>query len=265
MRMLVGTNTKMNLTSSQTTAYCETLRRLTADVEHCEVFVLPPYTSIWAARDQLAGSHVGWGAQDVHVNDEGPHTGEVSAPMLADLGCRYVAVGHSERRRQRGETDELVATKTRQVLRFGMSPIICVGEPVQMAPYDAAAFVSAQVTTALRDTPRSERHGVIVAYEPEWAIGAGAQPAEPGYVDVVHRAIANAVGSDTEDGSTVRVIYGGSVDLTTAHALLERHSVQGLFVGRYALDPRAFAEVIGMVDREARDRATARGSAEPPV
>src|SRR3977135_928401 len=119
----------MNFTSSEAAAYLDALRPMVAPLVSCELFVLPPFTSIWLARDRLRGSNVAWGAQGAHVQDAGAHTGDVSAPMLADLGCTFVEVGHSERRRDHGETDELVAHKARQVLCHHMIPIICVGEP----------------------------------------------------------------------------------------------------------------------------------------
>jgi triosephosphate isomerase len=257
--MLVGTNTKMNLNSTETAGYCDALRGVVAGVGDCELFLLPPFTSIAAARDHLTGSNIAWGAQDVHHRDGGAYTGEISASMLTDLGCRYVAVGHSERRRQRGETDELVATKTMQVLRYGMSPVICVGEPSIGPTADAAAFVTRQLTITLEDVGPEALDRVIIAYEPEWAIGVGARPADPDHVDGVHGAILEVLEAKGGGRGRGRVIYGGSVDMASAHALLERSSVAGLFVGRFALDPTAFGEVIELVDSVARARATSQG------
>src|SRR3982074_966095 len=124
----------MSFTSSEAAAYFDTLRPMVAPLASCELFVLPPFTSIWVARDHLRGSNVAWGAQDVHAEEAGAHTGDVSARMLVDLGCSFVEVGHSERRRDHGESDELVAHKVRQVLRHQMTPIMCVGEPRRGSP-----------------------------------------------------------------------------------------------------------------------------------
>src|SRR3979411_3256421 len=126
MRPLIGTSLKMNLTSSAAATDFDALPPTVAALTSCEVFVLPPFTAIWVARDRLRGSNVSWGAQDVHADDGGAHTGDVSAPMLADLGCTFVEVGHSERRRDHGETDDMVGLKVRQVLRHHMTPIMCV-------------------------------------------------------------------------------------------------------------------------------------------
>src|ERR1700738_3809813 len=117
----------MNLTSSAAAAYFGELRSMVALLTSCELFVLPPFTSIWVARERLRGSNVAWGAQDAHADEDGAHTGDVSARMLADLECSFVEVGHSERRRDYGETDEVVARKVRQILHHDMTPIMCVG------------------------------------------------------------------------------------------------------------------------------------------
>ncbi len=128
MRTLIGTSWKMNLTSTEARRYCQALRPLVNDIVDCDLFVLPPFTAIWAVRQRLLGSRVAWGAQDVHPDDSGAHTGDVSAPMLADLGCTYVEVGHSERRRDYGESDERVAAQVSAIQRWGMTAIVCVGE-----------------------------------------------------------------------------------------------------------------------------------------
>jgi triosephosphate isomerase len=234
MRPLIGTSLKMNLTSSEAAAYFDALRPMVAPLAGCELFVLPPFTSIWVARDRLRDSNVAWGAQDVHAEDAGAHTGDVSAPMLADLGCVFVEVGHSDRRRDHGESDELVAHKVRQVLRHHMTPIMCVGEPSPGAPHAALEHVLRQARAGLGMVPDQDRDRVVIAYEPVWAIGVGAAPADSAHVGAVHRGLR-------ELGA--RVIYGGSVDPLTAGPILAEDGVDGLFVGRAALDPGRFAAI----------------------
>jgi len=231
---LIGTSLKMNLTSTEAATYFDALRPMVAPLTSCELFVLPPFTSIWVARDHLGGSNVAWGAQDVHAEDAGAHTGDVSAPMLADLRCAFVEVGHSERRRDHGETDEMVALKVRQVLRHGMTPIMCVGEPAQGRTEAAIAHVLMQARRGLSLAPEVEGRRVVIAYEPVWAIGEGAVAADPARIGAVHRALH-------EFGA--RVIYGGSVDPLTAGPILDQAGVDGLFVGRAALDPARFAAI----------------------
>jgi triosephosphate isomerase len=234
VRPLIGTSLKMNLTSSQAADYFNAFRPLVAPLTSCELFVLPPFTSIWVARERLAGSNVSWGAQDVHAEDAGAHTGDVSAPMLADLDCSFVEVGHSERRRDHGETDDVVALKVRQVLRHDMTPIMCVGELEPTSHGSALDHVRRQARAGLNLVPEADRHRVVIAYEPVWAIGEGAVAADPEQIGAVHRGL-HELGA--------RVIYGGSVDPFTAGPILAQDGVDGLFVGRAALDPNRFAAI----------------------
>jgi triosephosphate isomerase len=244
MSLLIGTSSKMNLTSTEAAAYLDVLRPLLADVVDRETFVLLPFTSIWVARDRLAGSRIRWGAQDVHPEDAGAHTGDVSAPMLADLGCAYVEVGHHERRRDHGETDELVAAKVTAVQRSGMTAIVCVGE-VERRSFDE---IAPELDRQLRLLRGCDPNRLVVAYEPAWAIGVGAVPAAPQWVGQAHAAVRDLLAGSAAQGSSssrsVAVIYGGSVAPDGAGPLLAEPGVDGLFVGRAALDPRAFAAIV---------------------
>jgi triosephosphate isomerase (TIM) len=243
MRTIIGTSTKMNLTATEAADYCRTLRALVSDVVDCDLLVLPPFTAIWVAREALAGSSIAWGAQDVHPDDAGAHTGDVSAAMLVDLGCTYVELGHSERRRDHHESDALIGAKVRQVLRHAMTPILCVGETTR-GPVDAAlVVVMAQLRGCLAGLAAPDRAQVVVAYEPVWAIGVGARAADPDHVAAVHRGIHEWLRSAAGGSVDSRVIYGGSVDSSTAALLLAREGVDGLFVGRAALDPAHFAAI----------------------
>jgi triosephosphate isomerase len=239
MSLLIGTSSKMNLTSTQAAAYLDLLVPLVSDVADRQVFVLLPFTSIWVARDRLERTRLRWGAQDVHPDDAGPHTGDVSAPMLADLGCTYVEVGHHERRRDHCETDERVAAKVEAVQRWGMTAIVCVGE-VARSPFDDVVDV---LREQLRRLSSADAGRVVIAYEPAWAIGVGAESAPPDWVGEVHAAIRATLASSMHRGPTVPIIYGGSVAPDSAPALLDQPCVDGLFVGRQALDPRVFAEI----------------------
>ena len=240
----------MNLCSSEAARWLDRVRPLVADVRACDVFVLPAYTSIWLARERLAGSAITWGAQDVHPDEDGAHTGDVSAAMLADLGCTFVEVGHSERRRDHGESDDDVAAKAAAVVAHGMVPILCVGEPLPGVTVAAIEHVVGQVRLGLGRLAPTERR-LVIAYEPVWAIGSGARPADPGHIGSVQRGIKAALGPRRG----VRVIYGGSVDPSTAAAILAEDGVDGLFIGRAALDPAAFAEIVHLADRVARPRS----------
>ena len=243
MRPLIGTSWKMNLTPTQAGAYLAALRLLVADVSDRDLFVLPAFPAIFAAREHLAGSNVAWGAQDVHPDDWGAHTGDVSAPMLADLGCRYVEVGHAERRAGHGETPEIIAAKVVAVLRWDMSPILCVGETRHRDPDAALAEVLPDLDRCLARVPVEALPRVIVAYEPVWAIGEGGTAASPDEIRTVHEGIHAWLGDRSPGAAAVRVIYGGSVDEALAPRLLGEAGVDGLFVGRRALDPASFAAI----------------------
>jgi triosephosphate isomerase len=243
MRRLIGTSTKMNLTSSEARGYLAAIRELTATLDGVDLFVLPPFTSTWVARDVLGGSRIAWGAQDVHPDDAGAHTGDVSAPMLADLGCCYIECGHSERRRDHGESDALVARKVAAIVRHRMTPVICVGEPAQGPVAAAVRHVAAQVEAAVALLGPEAVRGVVIGYEPVWAIGVGAASAPPEHVAAVHRAIRGRLDALADGAPGARVIYGGSVNPDNAATMLAVDDVDGLFVGRSALDPAAFAEI----------------------
>jgi triosephosphate isomerase len=238
-RPLIGTSWKMNLTPSQAAAYCTALRYLVDDLDDRTLFVLPPYPSIPDARQILSGTNVSWGAQDVHPDDEGAHTGDVSASMLADLGCTFVEVGHHERRRDHHEDDDLIAAKVAAVQRWGMSAILCIGEESKTTFEEA----SSQVLGELRFLDRFDLARLVVAYEPAWAIGAGAEHAQPEWVAAVHGVIHRRLDQVARGGAATPVIYGGSVDTANAGILLACPGVDGLFVGRHALKPEGFAEI----------------------
>jgi triosephosphate isomerase len=242
MRPLIGTSWKMNLTSSEADRWFGDFLPAVRHLEDRDLFVLPPFTAIWVARERLGDTAIGWGAQDVDAEDAGAHTGAVSAPMLADLGCAYVEVGHSERRRDHGETPEVIAAKAAAALRWGMRPIVCIGEHRRVDHAETVAFLIDDLGRCLSTVGPADLARVVVAYEPEWAIGVGAVAASPDEVGNVHRALGAWL-AERPGGAGVPILYGGSVDLADAARLLDEPGVGGLFVGRYALDPLNFARI----------------------
>jgi len=263
-RPIIGTSWKMNLTREEARAYVRRLRELLDDDHVGLVFVLPPFTAIDVVRDELAGSPILYGAQNVHHEDLGAYTGEVSAPMLADLGCRIVEVGHSERRRDQCETDELIALKVRAILRHGMWPLVCVGEsgPDRDAGR-AEEVVAGQLAIILRELRADEPARLLVAYEPWWAIGEGAVAAPLDHVARLQVLIHDWLAGPAPVGAGFPVLYGGSVDEANAAALLGTRGVDGLFVGRAALDPDVFARIV-MTRPSAHERPPAgRPRSEP--
>ena len=246
---LIGTSWKMNLNVAQADHWFTTFRPLAAEAAGTEFFVLPPFTVLWLARERLAGSGIAWGAQDVSPFADGAHTGDVSATMLADLGCRYVEVGHAERRRDHGETTATIAAKVEAVVRAGLDVVLCTGE-LDEAPVDAAIeAVLADIERCLGRIDSADLARVVIAYEPIWAIGEGRQPAPPDRVGQIQRAIAERLGALA--GVRPRIIYGGSVDPASAPRLLAEPGVDGLFIGRNGLDPLRFATIAGVLPAQA--------------
>ncbi len=240
-RPLIGTSWKMNFTSAEAEAWLRTVVPLVSDLGDRDLFVLPPYPFIWLARRELAEARMAWGAQDVHQDDAGAHTGDVSAAMLADLGCTFAAVGHVERRNGHFETDALIGAKTRAALRWGLAPILCVGERELRRVPTATGVVTGHLTRSLKDLSGVDLDRIVVAYEPHWAVGVGAHPAPLEHIEALHAAIRQWLRAH---GATVtRVIYGGSIDAGNAGAVLGTSGVDGLFVGRAGLDPRAFVAI----------------------
>lgn len=209
-----------------------------------EVVVAPVFTALAHVRQVLTGSAVALAAQDVHWEDKGAFTGEVSAPLLADVGCRYVIVGHSERRQHFGDTDEVVRKKVEAVQRAGLVPIACVGETLaERESGRTLDVVVRQLDTIARDLPGLA--SVVIAYEPVWAIGTG-RVARAEDAQDVHRAIrarlADHGGRALADG--VRILYGGSVKPDNAAGLLGQPDIDGALVGGASLEAASFLGIV---------------------
>ena len=248
-RPLIGTSWKMNLTPTEAGAWFAAAVPALSRLEDRDLFVLPPYTDIHVARDALCRTPIAWGAQDVHPDDAGAHTGDVSAAMLADLGCRYVEVGHSERRRDHHEGDSVIAAKVAAIRRHGMTPLLCVGEGSPGPVQAALDVVRRQLDGALGALDADALGAVIVAYEPVWAIGVGAVAAPLDHIESMHAGTHRWLAA--AGARMVPVLYGGSVEATNAAAIANLASVDGLFVGRAALDPNVFVR-IASIDIERR-------------
>ena len=218
------------------------------------IVIAPPFTALSAVASALTmhglskTPPVELAAQDMHWEDAGAYTGEVSPPMLKDLGCRYVIVGHSERRRYFGETDALVRKKVLAALRHGLRPILCIGETWdQRARNQTGSVLAAQLTEALTDVDKDQGADVVIAYEPVWAIGSG-QPATPAQAREAHRHIRARLTAlwGHETGGRVPILYGGSVTPENIGELLAIREVDGALVGGACLDPPQFARILAV-------------------
>ena len=249
-RPLMAGNWKMNLNHLEAIALVQklafTLR--SEELERVEVVVLPPFTDLRSVQTLVEGDklHLGYGAQDLSEHDRGAYTGEVSGAMLAKLGCSYVLVGHSERRQYHGETDEVVNAKVQAAQRHGISPILCVGEGLEVRRAGEQVPVTvAQVEAALRDVQPEPARQLVVAYEPVWAIGTGevATPEDAQEVAVAIRETLARLYSPALAGE-VRILYGGSVKGANSAALMAQPDVDGALVGGASLDPDDFAAIV---------------------
>jgi triosephosphate isomerase (TIM) len=226
------------------------------DTEAVEAVVCPPFVALRSVQTLIQGDRLplGYGAQNCHYEPAGAYTGEVSAPMLAKLGCSYVIVGHSERRRYFGEDDELVNRKAKAVLATGMQPIVCVGESLEQREAGRTGeVVGEQVRGSLAGLSAAQVGGLVVAYEPVWAIGTGrAATADDAQetIALVRGTIAELVGKSAADA--VRIQYGGSVKSSNIEELMAQPDVDGALVGGASLDADQFAAIVRGAARSVR-------------
>lgn len=256
---LMAGNWKSNLNHQEAVALVQklawTLQDKKWDQEKSEVAVIPPFTDIRSVQTLVDGDklHVKYGAQDVSEHDGGAYTGEISASMLAKLGCTYVVVGHSERREYHAETDATVNTKAAKALAAGMTPIVCVGEGLEVRKAgDHVPFTLAQVDGSLADLTTEQVAGLVIAYEPVWAIGTGevATPEDAQEVCAAVRArVSETWSSDAADG--VRILYGGSVKAANIASIMAQPDVDGALVGGASLEAEEFAAIARFYDMPA--------------
>jgi triosephosphate isomerase (TIM) len=246
----IAGNWKMNLDHLQAIAFVQKLAWSLADARHdfadAEVAVFPPFTDLRSVQTLVAADSLplAYGAQDVSAHDSGAYTGEVSGAFLAALDCGYVIIGHSERRTYHHETDEMVNAKVLAAHRHGLVPVLCVGETAEdLEQYGASAVPVKQLRTALEGVDGSK--GLVVAYEPVWAIGSG-QAATPEQAEKVAGAlrdvIAELLGQDVADAT--RILYGGSVKAANIASFLREPNVDGALVGGASLDIEEFTSIV---------------------
>ena len=242
-------NWKMNLNHLEALKHVQELAfSLSAEqLAAVEVVVLPPFVDLRSVQTLVDGDRLalGYGAQDLSPHDAGAHTGDVSGAMLAKLGCSYVVVGHSERRADHGEGDDVVRDKAAAAVRAGLVPILCVGEGLEVRRDDGQVdHCTGQLRAALSGLPAPAARTLVVAYEPVWAIGTGevATPEDAQQVCAALRAtLAELYPGELADG--VRVLYGGSVKAANVAALMAQPDVDGALVGGASLDAAEFARI----------------------
>jgi triosephosphate isomerase len=245
-RPIIAGNWKMYKTVGETRAFFQKMLPEIRDVDHCDIVVAPPYTSLPAAVEEVKGKRVAISAQNLYWKEEGAFTGEVSPKMIFDVGCTYSIIGHSERRQFFGETDETVDKKVRAALAIGLKAIVCVGET--LAERDAgraSEVVRRQVSGGIGQLTSSDLSRIIVAYEPVWAIGTG-RTATPEIAAEMHaeirKILADIYGAAAADA--IRILYGGSVKPDNISALMKKEDIDGALVGGASLDPASFVAII---------------------
>jgi len=246
-KKFVAGNWKMNMTSSEVAPYLEVFRQETDRIQGVDIAIIPPFTALAKASEILGGTQqIRLGAQNMSPEPKGAYTGEISATMLRDLFVRYVLVGHSERRRLFGETDELVHRKIITALSSELRPILCIGETLEEREAgQEKALLEAQLHGALHGLTPDQLEEIVIAYEPVWAIGTGLT-ATPSQAEEAHRFIRDHLAkvSGSEIAAKTRILYGGSVTAENAGELLSQPDIDGALVGGASLDPRSFAEIV---------------------
>ena len=240
-RPLVGGNWKMHLLAADADAYCARVRDAAPSFA-AEAVLFPPATLLERVAGGLAGSAFACGGQDLHPEEKGAHTGDISGAQLADAGCEWVLCGHSERRQDHGESDELIGRKATAAGRHGLKPLICIGETAEERKSGATFEVlDRQLEAALSGRPEP----FALAYEPIWAIGTG-ETATPEIAQEAHahirETLADLIGA--EAASSKRILYGGSVNPENAADLFAQPDLDGFLVGGASLDPERFLAII---------------------
>ena len=245
-RPLIAGNWKMNKTVPEAVALAARLAQTVGDFEQREVLVAPPFTALLEVHRALAGSRVLLAAQNMHAEDAGAFTGEVSPVMLLSAGCTHVILGHSERRQLFGETDESVNCKALQAVRKGLRPIVCVGETLaEREAGRARAVVETQLKAGLNSLTREDLSRIILAYEPVWAIGTG-RTATPAQAQEMHGFIRGLLSGlfDPESAGATRILYGGSVKPDNISELMAEPDIDGALVGGASLKAEDFEKIV---------------------
>ena len=243
---LLTANWKMYKTVEEAEAFVAAFRKLAAGITGVDIVVAPPYTALTAVVAGLKGVPVGVAGQDLHWEPEGAFTGAISASMLAQAGATHAIIGHSERRRLFGDTDESVNRKTRAALDAGLTPIVCIGETLEERDGgQALQILERQAERSLDGLACDQVASLVVAYEPVWAIGTGrnatAEQAEEAHAHI-RATLERTFGADA--ANSCRILYGGSVKPGNARELVAQPNVDGALVGGASLDPQSFFEIV---------------------
>jgi len=236
----------MNNNCAESVELVSQLKAMLADSKEIDIVVAPPFTALGSVATVLKGSPIGMAAQNVYWEESGAFTGEISTAMLKDAGCRYVIIGHSERRQYFSETDETVNKRLKAALKASLIPIVCIGETLaEREAEKTLAVIEQQLKGGLKGLSLEEMETVIIAYEPVWAIGTG-KTATPDQAQEVHRFIRDIIARifSKEIADDTRILYGGSVKPDNVDQLMVQLDIDGALVGGASLKADAFARIV---------------------
>lgn len=243
---LIAGNWKMYKTISEAVKTAQELAQLTQDVKDREIMIAPPFTALDRVFQTIQDTNIQLGAQNLFWELEGAYTGEISPKMLKDTGCRYVIIGHSERRQFFGETDETVNKKIRSAIINGLVPIFCVGE-TEKEREDTQTFsvLDKQMKIGLYNFSFDDLQNLVIAYEPVWAIGTG-KTASPEQAQEVHAFLRKWIADrwGAQEANKIRILYGGSVKPNNINELMAMNDIDGALVGGASLNAKTFSEII---------------------
>jgi triosephosphate isomerase len=243
---LIAGNWKMHTTIGEATALAKAIVAASTDLVDRQVMLAPPFTALAAVADTIRGSNIILGAQNIGWASQGAFTGEISPPMLKDLGCTMAIIGHSERRHIFGETDELINRRVKGAVSQGVIPILCIGEQLEEREADRTMSVlEGQLKGGLQEISIADPNQLVIAYEPVWAIGTG-KTASPIQAQEAHKFIRHVLVNLFEKSvaSQIRILYGGSVIPDTIGILMDQDDIDGALVGGAALQPGSFSRIM---------------------
>ncbi len=242
----IAGNWKMFKTGSEAENTASELVKMVSDVKDVDIMIAPPFTALCAVADAMDASSVDLGAQNMHWEDKGAYTGEISPLMLKAAGCKYVIIGHSERRQYFGETDEIINKKIRSAIAHGLTPVLCVGETEsQREMKKTFSVLDKQIKNGLEAFLPDELKDLVIAYEPVWAIGTG-KTASSGQAQEVHKFLRELIEKKFGNAlaKKIRIQYGGSVKPDNIKELMSMEDIDGALVGGASLDASTFARII---------------------
>ncbi len=242
-RYLIAGNWKMNKTNNEAVNLAKRIFSDSQGIEKVDIIICPPFTAIAPVYNVIKDSNIRLGAQNMFYENEGAYTGEISGEFLKSIGCEFVIIGHSERRKYFNETDVEVNKKVKKSMAFGLTPIVCVGETLEEREKGKTEeVVKREIVGALQG--QTDMDKIIYAYEPIWAIGTG-KTAHPEDANKIHKLIRDIIKTDFRiDETSIRILYGGSVKPSNAEALMSQPDIDGSLVGGASLDAKSFVEII---------------------